>query len=541
MMKAVEPQPEAISDYTPQHTLRYVPLVNNLRIRTIIGFILLVLSATLVGTVFGKGRIELIASIAALAWLPAIFVTDKYVHKYPQRYVTYLIASHLKAATTMAFLLLIAGGITSPTAAPHDVLWTGYILFVVADGCVSAFRRREILDRQCPVVAASLAPDESSAAQSGDPEYAHARLPSTGTQAIVSHIRSELDKPMVEFIENNLSDPRGCPRDVLVLDDVITTDDQVKPAPVGLLIGRTRINEVRRLNQYLLFCTERIAIGGYFVARYVPIEKATEDLRRRYKGVLFWTVYTLHFLWYGVLPKLPWVATRYFSRPMRWLEMVCLALAKTRKRALSKAEVWGRLSYCGLRVIAESKGDADIFLIAQRVTCRVPNKKPSYYPLIALEKVGLDGEVIRIHKIRTMYAFSEFLQKRIFEEHGLTSSGKFANDFRLTEYGRFLRKYWLDELPQIFDWLRGEIKLVGIRATSPHYLSLYPRKFRDLYVQIKPGLIPPIFDESTNGFDQIVEVELAYLHRYWHQPVRTDVHYLIETLTDIVFRGIRSK
>jgi lipopolysaccharide/colanic/teichoic acid biosynthesis glycosyltransferase len=161
--------------------------------------------------------------------------------------------------------------------------------------------------------------------------------------------------------------------------------------------------------------------------------------------------------------------------------------------------------------------------------------------IAALEKVGLDGEIIRTHKIRTMFPFSEFLQKRIFEDHGLAATGKFADDFRLTEYGRFLRKYWLDELPQILDWLRGDVKLVGMRATSPHFLSLYPQKLYDLYIQIKPGLIPPIFDENTNGFDQIVEVELTYLQSYWEKPIRTDIRYFMQTFTDIVFRGIRSK
>ena len=153
-------------------------------------------------------------------------------------------------------------------------------------------------------------------------------------------------------------------------------------------------------------------------------------------------------------------------------------------------------------VLAESKGDGELYIIAKRVTSPVQNKIPSFYFIASLEKVGLDGKIIHTHKIRTMYPFSEFLQKRIFEDHGLATTGKFANDFRLTEYGSFLRKYWLDELPQIFDWLRGDVKLVGMRATSPHFLSLYPKELYDLYIQIKPGLIPPIFDETTNGFDR---------------------------------------
>ena len=96
---------------------------------------------------------------------------------------------------------------------------------------------------------------------------------------------------------------------------------------------------------------------------------------------------------------------------------------------LSKVEVWGRLSYCGMRVIAESKGNGELYLIAQRVAFPVQNKRPSYYPIVALEKVGLGGEIIHTHKIRTMFPFSEFLQTRIFEDHGLAPTGKFAMIF----------------------------------------------------------------------------------------------------------------
>jgi len=66
-----------------------------------------------------------------------------------------------------------------------------------------------------------------------------------------------------------------------------------------------------------------------------------------------------------------------------------------------------------------------------------------------------------------MYPFSEFLQKQIFDANGLVGTGKFKNDFRLTEYGKFLRKHWIDELPQIYDWLHGDIKLVACERRAP--------------------------------------------------------------------------
>jgi lipopolysaccharide/colanic/teichoic acid biosynthesis glycosyltransferase len=488
--------------------------------------------------IFGGGRIEVIILITAFAWMVALFLTDKYVHKYPQRYFTYLIASHMKAAIIMAFFLWLLGRISGPLSAPRDALWTGYIVFVFADALASIARRRDILNNKLGL---PLATEDDTDDRSGGPGSLNTGVPSIDTQAIIRKIRSEFDNPLVEFIEKHLPDSQGGNGDVLVLDDITTPDDQSKAAPVGLLVGRTRINDVRRLNRFLMFCAKRITMGGFIVLRYMPLETVIKNLKRRYTGLSYWVVFILHFIWYRTIPKIPFLDTLYFSPKTAWLDTLHLSLVKRRNRALSKAEAWGRLAYYGIHVIAESKGDGEIYLIAQRAALPVQNKGPSYYPIVSLEKVGLDGEIVRAHKIRTMFPFSEFLQKRIFEDHGLDSGGKFRNDFRLTKLGRFLRKYWLDELPQIFDWLRGDIKLVGLRATSRHFLSLYPKHFLDLYVQIKPGLIPPIFDESINGFDQIVDVELTYLQRYRDRPFRTDVRYLIQTFVDIVFKGIRSR
>lgn len=530
----------ATSDNRTKCVFRYVPLVRNLKIRTTIGFILLFLSATLAGKILGKGRLEVIVLITAIAWLPAILFTDKYVHKYPQRYVTYLLATHLKAATIMAFFLWLMGVAVGPDAAPHDALWSAFISFVFADALVSLLRRRDFPNNQSPVAGASPSLEKTIDERSRETGYTDPQLSSINTRAIINLIRSNSDKTPVEFIKNNLPDHQEGIGDVLILDDLTSSDDPSQPLPVGLLIGRTHLNHVRRLNRFLLFCSNRIAMGGYLVVRYTPLENVTAKLKERYRGLLYWPAFIVHFVWYQAIPKIPWLDSLYFSSAFSWLDALYLSFMKRRNRVLSKAEVWGRLAFHGMDVIAESNGEGERYIMARRVASAVQNRRPSYYLVVALEKVGLDGQIIRTHKIRTMFPFSEFLQKRVFEDHGLTSTGKFSNDFRLTEFGRVLRKYWLDELPQIFDWLHGEVKLVGIRATSRHFLSLYPEIFLDLYIQTKPGLIPPIFDDSISGFDQIVEVELAYLQRYRDQPFRTDVRYLIRTFVDIVFKGIRS-
>jgi lipopolysaccharide/colanic/teichoic acid biosynthesis glycosyltransferase len=343
---------------------------------------------------------------------------------------------------------------------------------------------------------------------------------------VLDRIRSDLLGPIVEFVERNLPDARGGNSSSLIVDRPARAG---APGGAGVVVGRTRLNDIHRLSGFLLSCAESAAMGGYVVVRYLPLESVAGKLRERYGRVLYGPASVLHFLWYQAIPKTP------------LLDAIQYLVTRKGNRALSKAEVWGRLAYCGLRVVAESSGKGERYVIAQRDALPVQGKRPSYYPVIALEKVGLDGKVMRLHKLRSMFPYSEFLQKRIYEEHGLTSTGKFANDFRITRFGRFVRRYWLDELPQVFDWLRGDIKLVGMRATSPQYLSLYPREVTDLYVEVKPGLVPPIFDESTNGFDKIVEVEHTYLKRYLVAPIRTDVAYFYRTWRDIFRRGVRGK
>lgn len=263
-------------------------------------------------------------------------------------------------------------------------------------------------------------------------------------------------------------------------------------APADLLINLVRVNDLRRINRFLIAAVTGLKMGGHFVCRYEPLESTRASIQAKYPG-LFWPVFLIHFAFHRVFPKIPVLNSAYFM------------LTRGRNRHLSKAEVWGRLSFCGLKVVHEVE-DGNLRLItARRIALPITNTKPSYYPVVALNKVGLDGEMLKTHKVRSMYPFSEFLQKQIFEDHGLATTGKFKNDFRKTEYGKYLRRYWIDELPQLYDWLKGDIKLVGMRATSPHFLSLYPKEFIDLYVRVKPGLVPPLFDVATPGFDRIVE------------------------------------
>ena len=233
-------------------------------------------------------------------------------------------------------------------------------------------------------------------------------------------------------------------------------------------------------------------------------------------------------MYYRAFPKIP------------YLNVLYKLISGGRNKVISRAEILGRLFFSGFEVEKEIKNEGVCYLLARKTNTPSENPEPSFYPVIKLNRVSLYGHIIKIHKIRSMYPYSEFIQKKVFEEASLTSTGKFGNDFRITKLGKIFRKYWIDEIPQFLDWFRGKIKLVGIRAMSQHYFSLYPKEYKDLYYKVKPGIVSPVFNENTDGFADIVRTEQKYLESYLKNPVKTDFKYFFITLKHM-FKGVRGK
>jgi lipopolysaccharide/colanic/teichoic acid biosynthesis glycosyltransferase len=94
------------------------------------------------------------------------------------------------------------------------------------------------------------------------------------------------------------------------------------------------------------------------------------------------------------------------------------------------------------------------------------------------KRVGRHGKLFRIHKFRTMR--HEPLQ------NGLSIT--VGADPRVTRIGAVLRRYKLDELPQLIDVLRGSMSLVGPRPEVPEYVALYPERDREIVLSVRPGI-----------------------------------------------------
>tara|TARA_B100000700_G_C14212574_1_gene475470 strand:+ start:33 stop:455 length:423 start_codon:yes stop_codon:yes gene_type:complete len=140
-----------------------------------------------------------------------------------------------------------------------------------------------------------------------------------------------------------------------------------------------------------------------------------------------------------------------------------------------------------------------------------------------------------------MHPYSEFIQEDVFEKNNLDATGKIRDDFRITAWGKILRKLWIDELPQIYNWIKGDVKLVGVRALSKHYFSLYPLKLQKLRVEMKPGLVPPYYADLPKNFDQILKSEFRYIEEKKKNRVITDLLYFVRAINNIILRGARSQ
>lgn len=153
--------------------------------------------------------------------------------------------------------------------------------------------------------------------------------------------------------------------------------------------------------------------------------------------------------------------------------------------------------------------------------------------IFAQTRAGLDGEPFRIFKFRTMVADAELRLGEIVRIDELAEPMfKFANDPRVTRVGRFLRRYSLDELPQLVNVLRGEMSVVGPRPEQIELVERYRPEHR-FRLAVKPGLTGPmqVFGRGELTFAERLEVELDYVERV---SLARDLRILAETVPAII-------
>lgn len=136
------------------------------------------------------------------------------------------------------------------------------------------------------------------------------------------------------------------------------------------------------------------------------------------------------------------------------------------------------------------------------------------------ERIGRHRRPFRIFKFRTMVENADeiLFKNRELYDQARSGSHKIENDPRITWLGRFLRKYSLDEIPQFFNVLRGEMSFVGPRAYRPDELQKYERenvhdqRYLEALLCVKPGItgLWQVNGRSTVSFDERVRMEALY-------------------------------
>jgi lipopolysaccharide/colanic/teichoic acid biosynthesis glycosyltransferase len=295
------------------------------------------------------------------------------------------------------------------------------------------------------------------------------------------------------------------------------------------IINLKRINDTKYINKLFEAVNAKLPENGVFIGCVETTELRKNRLLHKYPVGVAHIYYAFDFVFKRIFPKLPITKKIYFK------------ITAGRNRVISKSETMGRLYSCGFSILAEALINNHLYFVVRKVKEPSYDPEPSYGPIYKMKRVGKDGKIIYVYKVRTMYAFSEYLQQYVYEKNSLQEGGKFKNDFRISTVGKFFRRYWLDELPMLINLLKGELKLVGVRPLTPHYLSLYSDELREKRLRQKPGLIPPFYVDLPKTLEQIMDSELRYIEQHEKAPFKTDLKYFFKALHNILIRRARSK
>lgn len=289
------------------------------------------------------------------------------------------------------------------------------------------------------------------------------------------------------------------------------------------------LNQIRGINQFFGIVNDKLPTDGLYVCCFEPKSTTKKKILKAYPKVINWIVYTCHYLYKRVLPKTVMTSRFYFD------------ITEGKDRVLSRAEVLGRLCYCGFEIIDEHKVDDLIYVIARRSFRPQTVQRRLYGMLVKLNRVGKNGKVFQVYKFRTMHPYSEFLQSYIYEKYSLQEGGKFSHDIRVNTVGKFMRRCWIDELPMLINLLKGDMKLVGVRPISKQYFSLYSPELQEKRTQHMPGLLPPFYADMPKTLDEIQASEMRYLTMCEEKGTfRTDFIYFWRIVYTILIKRARS-
>ena len=155
---------------------------------------------------------------------------------------------------------------------------------------------------------------------------------------------------------------------------------------------------------------------------------------------------------------------------------------------------------------------------------------PGAAPIYVQERVGKGGKTFRFYKFRSMIPNAESMLESLLEDNEVDGPAfKMKNDPRVTRFGRFIRKTSIDELPQLWNVLKGDMSLVGPRPPLPREVAQY-KDYQYNRLAITPGItcywqVQP--RRNSLSFDEWCELDFKYIRE---RSFKTDIIILFKTI-----------
>ena len=209
------------------------------------------------------------------------------------------------------------------------------------------------------------------------------------------------------------------------------------------------------------------------------------------------------------------------------------------RQLLDREQVlYGRRGYCILRrvqdVLLALVALAVLFPLMLLIALVIVIDSPGASPIFAQDRVGRDGKVFRFYKFRSMIPDAEKKLEDLLRHNEMKGPAfKIKGDPRITRVGHFIRKSSIDELPQLWNVLKGDMSIVGPRPPLPWEVEQYDEYQRQRLL-ITPGLtcfwqIQP--SRNSLSFDQWLELDLKYIRE---RSFLTDWMIILKTFGAII-------
>ncbi len=178
-----------------------------------------------------------------------------------------------------------------------------------------------------------------------------------------------------------------------------------------------------------------------------------------------------------------------------------------------------------------------VLLLAMALV-RLDSQGPALFRQV---RMGVNGRRFRLYKLRTMYHGNDDRTHREYVAQLITGDGERCNDLyklvddpRITRVGRVLRKLSIDELPQLWNVLKGDMSLVGPRPPLPHETELYPASAWGR-LRVKPGItgLWQVSGRCELSFDDMVSLDVHYWQRW---SLLADLRILLRTPGTVLSR-----